>query len=54
MESAIEETSGMSALALATLADGRLQAFFVDGRKTLWSQSQVDDGSDPPDWGKSL
>jgi hypothetical protein len=50
MESAVEEISRMSVLALATLADGRLQTFFVDGRNTLWSQWQVDDGSDPPDW----
>ena len=45
MESAVEETAGMSALALATLADGRLQTFFVDGRNTLWSQWQADDAS---------
>jgi len=44
----------MSSLAVATLADGRLQTFFVDGRNTLWSQWQVDDGSDPPDWGQII
>jgi hypothetical protein len=42
----------MSSLAVATLAGGRLQTFFVDGHNTLWSQWQVDDGSDPPDWGQ--
>jgi hypothetical protein len=42
----------MSALALAPLADGRLQTFFVDGGNSLWSQWQVDDGSGQPDWGQ--